>query len=260
MKNLLKSDFYRLFRSLSFYICTAVSVILYVSAIFLLKLSFKLLESQGINSPFPYKDGLHYGLAAFSDGTLRIILAVFIAIFVTSEFSHGTMKNTVSKGFSRRKIFCSKLITMSAAAFIMLLITVITATLAGGLITGSIGGYMKDHIKDALLTTGVECLLFIAFAAILVMLSNTIRNLGGAISLAIIGAIILEPQLFNALEVVIKSKIDFSMFSLGNNIVYYANVIGASATDYIRSLIVAAVFFIIATVFGVFMFKKSDVK
>lgn len=260
MKNLLKSDFYRLFKSLSFYICTAVSVVLFGSAIFLLKMSFKLLASQGMNEPFPYKDGLSYGLTAFTDGSLQIILAVFIAIFVTAEFSHGTMKNAVSKGFSKLEIYMSKLIVMSCAAFIMLLVTISVSTLTGTMVTGSFCGYLKDYIGDLLNTTGIELLLYIALSAVLVMLANTVRNLGGVIAIAIVGVIMMEPKLFNLLEFVAKSKIEFSKFSLIYNIMSYAGITGIAVSDYIRSVVVGIAFLAVTAAFGIFMFKRSDIK
>jgi len=49
-----------------------------------------------------------------------IFIGVFVAIFVSSEFGFGTMKNTLSRGAERIKVFFSKFIVCSGAALVML--------------------------------------------------------------------------------------------------------------------------------------------
>ena len=102
MGKLLRSDFYRLFRSKSFYICTTIVSALLCLSIFMEKWALKVATTQlegmeGLPSTLRFKDGISYGLIAFTGGDIQMFIAIFSAIFITSEFVHGTMKNTISK-------------------------------------------------------------------------------------------------------------------------------------------------------------------
>lgn len=260
MKNILKSDFYRLFKSKSFYICTLVSAALFGLGIYMMYWAHKVTSSQGVEFPFQYTDGLSYGMTAFMDGSVQMIISIFIAIFVTAEFSHGTMKNIVSKGFSKVNIFLSKLLTMTVAAFIIVIATVIVGTVCGTLVTGKFGSLNGEFGGYVLKTIGIELFLYIALTALLLMVAMTVKNLGGAIAISVIGIISFENVLFALLEFAVDSKIKFSEFSLIYNTLFYRMNMEAAGSDYVRSVIVGAVFLVVATTFGIFMFKKADVK
>jgi ABC-2 type transport system permease protein len=261
MKNLLQSDFYRLFKSKSYYICALVAILLFGSNIFLLDWSLKTLsKSSGMPADLPYKDGISYGLTVFSQGNVLMIIAIFISIFVIAEFSHGTMKNTISKGFHKLKVYLSKLITMTAAAFLLFLVTFFVGVVSGTIVTGNIGDLTGDYVSFMFKNTGIELLLNLALIAVLTMVAMIVRNLGGAIAIDLIGVLSLESVAFQALEFLFDGKIKFSQFSLMQNISFYYMNQTAAGADYFRSAIVGLAFLVIATVLGIFVFKKADVK
>lgn len=260
MKNLLKSDFYRLFKSLSFYICLGVAVFLFCLGAIMEYMVTKLaVAKSGGSEFFPYKNGISYGITAFMSSNILMIIAIFTGIFIVAEFSHGTMKNLVSKGFSKLHIYLSKMVTMTAASFLFFLATFIAGTLTVTIITGSFGSFAGTLGLTMLKVIGIELLLNIAFIAVLIMIAMVVRNLGGVIAIDIIGLMSLESYLFAAVEFFMKSKIEFSKFSLMYNISYYSKLTPVGS-DFLRSFIVAIVFFAVMTVFGVYMFQKSDVK
>jgi ABC-2 type transport system permease protein len=216
-------------------------------------------EENEMYSELPFKDGISYGLSALSNGNVQMLLAIFTAIFITSEFSHGTMKNVVSKGFLKLQIFFSKLITMIIAVYIIILANIIVGTLSATIVTGTVGDFTGEFVGEMLKTVGIELLLNAALAAVFVMVAMVIRNLGGAIAVSILGVLTLAPLIYTALEVFIKSKIDFTEFSLLFNIMFYINET-AAGSDYLRSSIVGIIFIVATTALGIFAFKKSDVK
>lgn len=261
MKNLLKSDFYRLFKSLSFYICAAVAVLLFGVTIFLMDWTNKMMASQDNTTiPLAFNNGLEYAATAFMNSNILMIIGIFSAIFVTAEFAHGTMKNAVSKGFARLKIYLSKLITMVSAAFLIMLVSFIIGWVCATIVTGAAGGFTGDFILYLLKTAGIELLLITAFAAVLVMIAMIVRNLGGVIAIDVIGVMSLEMPLFLALQYLFRNKIEFSEFSLMYNILFYQMNTGATESDYLRSAIVGVVFLALSTALGIFLFRKSDVK
>lgn len=261
MKNLLQSDFYRLFKSKSFYICTLVAVFLMSLNLFILDWSVKTLgDKNEMYSVLPFKDGISYGLSVFSNSNVLMILAIFSAIFVTAEFAHGTMKNAVSKGFNKLHIYLSKLVTVVVAGFILLFITAIVSSLYATFVTGSIGDFTGEYVGYIFKTMGIELLLNVALTAVLVMVAMVVKNLGGVIAIDVIGVLSLGSLFFMALEYFLDSKIKFTEFDLLNNIAFYFVNQTAIGSDYIRSVIVGLIYFIIASTLGIFIFKKADVK
>ncbi|MDD3173918.1 MAG: ABC transporter permease subunit [Herbinix sp.] len=261
MSNLLRSDFYRLFKSKSFYICTAVVLFFSALTIFMLDWASNLASGEGnaMDATLFYKDGITYGMTAFASGNLQMILAIVTAIFVTAEFAHGTMKNVVSKGFSKIQIYLSKLITMIAATYMIILATLIVGTICATIVTGTLGDFTGEYVSLLLKTAGIELLLNAALTAVFVLVAMFIRNLGGVIAFNIIGIMSIGQLLFTILEYIVRSKIKFSEFSLTYNISFYLGNT-ADTGDYLRSILVGLIFLIVCTALGIFTFIKSDVK
>lgn len=255
MGNILQSDFYRLFRSRAFYVCTIVASGLMVLGAFLSKL---IVEKTNIGMELPFESGLQYGLTAFSDSDVNLYMAIFIAIFVTSEFTHGTMKNTISKGFSKVQVYVSKLITMSVATFLLMLVMFVFGTITGIIITGEI--YTTLDIPMVLLMLGIEFLLHTALASLFVMVAMIIKSNGGTIAVNIIAIISFGPTVFALLDYLAKKTNTFQKLSLQMNISYFSNYMSSTNEDVIRAILVALVYLAITTALGIFAFHESDIK
>jgi ABC-2 type transport system permease protein len=130
----------------------------------------------------------------------------------------------------------------------------------GSIVIGKFGSLNGEFGSYVLKTLGIELFLYIALTALLLMVAMTVKNLGGVIAIGVIGIISFENVLFALLELAVDGRIKFSEFSLIYNTLFYRMNMEAAGSDYIRSLIVGTVFLLAATTFGIFMFKKSDVK
>lgn len=261
MKNLIQSDFYRLFKSKSFYICSAISMFLITLGIIILKLSNNMLkEANPQFTGFPYKNALSYAVVAFQDSSVTMIISIFIAIFIVVEFSHGTMKNPVSKGFGKLQIYLAKLITMSTAAIIIFAFTFLAGLIAAMIVLKGMGDINSDSIVYILKVIGIELILNFALIAIYIMVSMIIRNLGGVIAVNIIGVISVGLLPFKLVEFLTHGKLEATKYWILNNIAFYAMNESAKGSDFLRSALVGIVFFAIATVIGIFVFQKSDIK
>jgi ABC-2 type transport system permease protein len=264
MGKLLRSDFYRLFKSKSFYICTAIAMFLVSGSVFIVDWSYRMMtesDTLSIAMEFPYTDGLSYGLMMFASGDVHLFMAILIAIFVTAEYAHGTMKNAVSKGFSRYQIYLSKVITMTTAIYIMIFMMFIIGTISVMIITGKFGTLTGTYVGQIFAMIGVEFLLHSALAALFVMIANTVRNNGGAISINIVIALpIVGPLLYQALELIFRNKVSFSEYGLRYNISLFVQNIAPIGEDMLRAVIVGAAFLVVTTAIGIFAFKNMDVK
>jgi len=256
MVSLLKADFFRLFKSKSLYICTLVWAGIFALECLLLDLSYKVTASQGFDMSYPIPDALSYGISAFMGSST--IIAIFVAIFAVSEFSQGTMKNLVSKGFSKAHIFLSKLIVLTVAAYFIVFVTFIAGTVCAWSFTKEFGSLSGEFGKYLWRTIGIELYLIIALTALFLMVSMSIKNMAASIAINILG-LSFGRILFSLLEYLVETKIRFTDYSLTNNIAFFSNQ-QATGGDYIRALIVGAVYLIISVAVGIFIFKKSDVK
>lgn len=113
MLNYIKSEFYRLSRSKDLYLLTGICSGLIILMNIVLAISVRKMEN------FPY------GTTRFSFGTLisqtqMLLLMAFIAAsFVFGdEYKHHTLKNSISFGLSRTKIFCGKYIVSLVSALV----------------------------------------------------------------------------------------------------------------------------------------------
>lgn len=250
MLNLLRSDFYRLFRSKSYYICMLVSAFLVALGIIVVYLNNKMDTTTKVALP----NGIDHGLSAIT-GNIPMFLGIIIGIYVTAEFTHGTMKNVVSKGFSKIKIYLSKYITMLAAAYIFLLFTWMIATIGATIFSGEFGAINGKYIA----IIGIELLLYAGLIALLLLVAMVVKNLGGVIAINLIYILLVDQLFFLLLQLIVKNKIKFTEYSILNNILFYSNNT-AVGSDYLRSAIIAVAVFVVATALGIFAFKKSDVK
>ncbi len=258
MSKLIKADLYRLFRTKSYYICTGILLVMSIlsllimkgTEIFLGEVVFSLLELTGIS----------YGASAVAGGDIVIFTAIFISVFITQEFVFGTMKNVVSKGFSRVKIYLSKLITMIVATAIMLIALFIVSTVAATIATGELGEITGTFVLEFLRMFAIELLLYSALSSVFVMIAMIVRSNGATIAINIIGVIMFSSLIYELVSLLFKRKYNFYDYSLLNNInTYYINM-SPAFEDIIRSIIVGVAFLTVSTLIGVLVFRKTDVK
>lgn len=256
MSNLLRSDLYRLFKSKSFYICMAVEACLFILGMVIIYL---MNQTEPAIVTLEAQNGIDYGLTALTTSDITLLLGIIIGIFVTAEFSHGTMKNVVSKGFSKVNIYLSKLVTMVIATFIFMLFILIVGVIGATILTGNLGELSGENVLKIFQIIGIEMLLYTALASLYLMFSMVLRNLGGVIAINIIYASIVERLFFSLLQLIAKDKIEFSKYSLFNNISFYS-IGDFTGSDLLRSAVVAIVVLAVTTALGIFAFTKTDVK
>lgn len=184
MIKLLRADFVRLFKTPSYWICVAVSLVLCVLNIVLSYLTNnELPESIGT---FMLKDG----------SNIMLFSAVFASIYIGTDYSCGTIRNKIIVGHKRGEIYLSNLIATSAGALAIRVLSWIFEA-AFGLIIGGKLGMPADRL--ALLMT-VSAFSLIAVCSVFTLIGMVIssKSLGIVVSiltlmaLVIGGAIILE--------------------------------------------------------------------
>ena len=108
MLNLLRADFYKLLRRKSFYICGILAIAVACLSVVIENMSFTYkLHSMGMDfDSLPAMYRLYFsGISAFPRTIAlgSIFITIIVSMFISSEFSFGTMKNIISAGKKPRK-------------------------------------------------------------------------------------------------------------------------------------------------------------
>ncbi len=105
MRSLLKSDFGRLFKSVLFYI---LLVITFFSSMYMQYADWS--DPDCTSAEFAMGDFWIFGL---------IFVSIIVPMFVCTDFSCGMIRNKITVGHSRFKVYCSSLITSVTASLLM---------------------------------------------------------------------------------------------------------------------------------------------
>lgn len=189
---------------------------------------------------------------------LALIAAVFVSIFISGEFHFGTMKNYISKGFNRDRIFLAKLATCASAVSILYAVFVPVILIAGTIFLGFDPHGVFDPAQFAG-TVVVSWLLFMAYVAVFTVVSFNIQSSGAAIAVNIC-LVSIFPTILHALDFVF-GKTGFKISSLWlphflSDVTSYPIQFGA-----VPAGIAAAVIYLLLSYFGgTYLFRKQDIK
>ena len=128
-------------------------------------------------------DGCVFEFAPF----MGLVAAVFISLFVGSEYSDGTIRNKLVVGHSRMRIYLANLIVCSIACVLTSL-----AYVAGIIMVGSSkGGELLTETSIVSMCLICSVLVSIAFASIMTMLAMLNTNKAGNVVVSMILALVL---------------------------------------------------------------------
>lgn len=273
MTLLLRSDFLKLRRSLSFKVCLIVSFALGILMSVLYYYAWKslnenieataeLISSLGDYGAtvsealqlMPKADLWSYVNISLSDLNVLYITAVVVSIFVGSEYSMGTLKNPLTRGHSRSQIYFSKLIVTSLAS-----LAVIGLYAAGGALAGCVMFGFSSSVSagEILLTLLCYFLLFLAVSSFYVMVSAVTKKTGYAIAFSMI-----VPMLIMSLSRVIQ--IGYKDFEKVSRLWLFDTVVNTQqlvqSSEFYIPIAAALIYFSLFTCLGLFVFRRQEIK
>jgi ABC-2 type transport system permease protein len=189
MLNLLRADFYKLRRSKSFFICLLMNAI-YVTYIIIDFGSSAHIKEQLSPSTFHWIYML-FKEKAFLPYSIPVFQAIFITMFITNEYSTGTIKDSVSLGFSRRKIYMSKLITVSVGSILIMLAAIFLTVITSIFVFGIYGYFSMYDFLLFIRMFLIQSLLYTAYGSVFLMIAFLIKNIGGTMAFSIFFSLIL---------------------------------------------------------------------
>ena len=180
MAKLLKFEFRKLLRSKIIYIILGIAVVFVVMnalVYILLDNLMREIDPELVSS---------YSAYGFTKGALTnsfvTIIGVFIAIYATEDFTHGTCKNVIAKGYKRLEVYFSKYIVSLIAILVIALLCVVTALGMGLALFVNDFGEVTDNIPVIILG---QLLCVLVFHSLFYTIAYTIGKAGAAIAINI---------------------------------------------------------------------------
>ncbi len=249
MFKLLNFEFRKLIRQKSFYICIAAMLALLVGSAYTTEL---MTAKSGVEDPS--LSGISYLMEAISGSALSAVLAVFIPLFICEDYTSGTIRNIITRGFSRLEMFIAKLIAVLAATVLMTAVCLAAAYLVGTAFWGagepSLG---SEQIKILLCQLAVIA----AYATMFFAISSMLQKVGGSIAICLIlpmAAVILLSLADAALA---EREIELSGYWIENLGRSLASV-EAEAEDIKKALIGAGCYFAASIAFSWLVIMKRE--
>lgn len=280
MQNLLKSDFYKLFKMKSFYVCAIIAAAMAAISMFLDSqlnnmmqsmpdtIGMMIIESQTVT----LKSILPTMISPLSDYFILVIIGV--CLFITIEYNAGTLKNIAARGFKREYIFLSKLIVCIVEAFIITLCFAVSCVIFG-LMFLPIGNFGDGYFAELFTIYGVDVLILIGYVSLIAMITYLIRTNGGTIAITLC-AHYLAPiiiSMINAITIMndtsnsdLRKMVSYTNNQYGQVAYYWIGTLGGTVSESYHNgtiyipILVALAYIVVSGVIGMLVFKKRDIK
>lgn len=245
MNKLVNFELRKLRKTKSFYKCLIISSVLAV-------LNALILKSAADTTGELYAAG-SYILKYTSSGMLTLIIGIFTAIFVTEDFSGGTIKNIYAKGYSRKVVYIAKYIASTISALIFLSTTLLTCIIISNALFKGPAIENKTYLSSILL----QMLLIIAYNSIFFIISITIGKLGSSIAFTIVGPSIVSLMLTLADSFLNIKNIKLNDYWLDNCLVSL-QAANCSNSTVISSFTISIIVIIISLIVGMNLHNNKE--
>lgn len=210
MGRLLKFEYRRLFKSVSFYVFFAI-----IAGVSFIRISSASDDYYGYARNYVSD----YILSAYSNTNMILLLAVFIPLYICKNFSHGTVKTVCSKGYGFEKLAFAQLIVVLSVTVAYCICCLLCETIFSALFfkhSGSFDGVIRSLVLQTL------CIL--SFACVFFGLTESVAKNGGAIALNLV-FFAMGSLAFSLIETILyKLGVDTNITDFWLSIVYYSSV------------------------------------
>ena len=176
MLKLLHFEFCKLRQSKSLYICSGLLAVLTAFSVYTEK---AMNDELGLDS---VTTGIASLMEALPTSMIAMLMGIFVALFVCEDYTSGTIRNILTRGYTRLSVFASKFLTVLAAAVFMSFVCWAAAFITGTAFGGSGDGFGAEQVKILL----CQLVNTLAFATLFFALSIMIQRSGGAIACCIV--------------------------------------------------------------------------
>lgn len=181
MKNLLSAEFLRLFKNKLYWFLSAAAFVF--GAVIQIYIYFG-------TTPYGIEPKTSMGLFAIGM-VIGFVAAIFVSLFVGTEYSNGTLRNKIINGKSRTSIYFSKYI-VCCVAMITIFVYYYASSLAFGFL---INRQLGAKVSTLLITALVLCLAAFSYVAVFLAVA---MNCGKKSATAVISLVAAMAMFFTA--------------------------------------------------------------
>lgn len=250
MYRLVKFEFRNLLKQKAFLICLLISSALIVIGILASNFINQMAEQTGDTSVLLGVNAFDSILGYLAGGNLSLLLAIMISIYFGFEVSDGTVKNIISKGYTRGQFFISKLISVVIGAIIFIILAIAVNYLMCLIMNISIGTLTSDQIIKLLSVSFAIIAETIMFSSISYIIFKTSANIVANICIPL-----LLPLILALADVLLKINTKLSDFWIENT---YKLVTSASKIPFVIGL--SLCYIVVFTVLGLILSKRKEIK
>lgn len=190
MLKLLKFEFHKLIRQKSTYICILIPFIFLFLGILINKLIY-----MNDNAQIPTT--INILKTSLATTNLTLILAIFIAITVTEDYTEQTIKNIYGKGYSRESVYLTKYIIIILYTLINVIIIYLSSLLIGNIF------FELGNIDNLIINLISPAIIILAYSSLSYLIAVSFKKTGPAIACSILIPLIIS-LLVNTLDSVLK--------------------------------------------------------
>lgn len=249
MKNLLKLELRKIRKQKSFYVCTLVMVgLLFLSVL----TSDALSKNPELAGQFS-SSCFDIIVSALNSSSFLLVAGIFVALCVCNDYEQETIKNIYARGYSRKRVYFSKLISVWISTTIMFTVVMLCAFIFGRAYFGT------ANLEESRLIyiIGVQYTVCMANIFLFFFVSSLIRKNGLSIA-----ATIVVPMIINMLLGMLDSFMKFKDFSTADFWVssFMGEISTVSVTDEKLSfcLIASLAYILVFPITGAFSHKKIE--
>ena len=197
---LLAVDFYRLFRSVSFYVVFGVYALFTVLNVALNKV-VNMIVSVTVNGEMMPGLGDARANMLFGNnlsyGNLGLFLVIFFAVFLCSEFRENTIRNKLTMGYSRTLVYFSSL----TFSYVICAMAVVLSSIVVAAVGIPVLGW--EHTTQAMQYTFYSMFALVPLVALMHTLVYGTRSLGTTLGVGL-PIIIVLPSIMSALNLLVS--------------------------------------------------------
>ncbi|MFC0333862.1 ABC transporter permease [Paenibacillus sepulcri] len=195
---------------------------------------------------------------------LKISLGLLAGFFISSEYSSGVLKRTVSAGKSRGQVYVSKLMIYSLGVGLTSLLAPVLSVVIEILMSeaGLLSGFGQptgiSTIAYVLRTLGFTVLFAAAFASIAAFAAVILADNGKTIGFSILFFLFVDQILHSLGNYVplFKMVYDYSLFKLFTATIEFR----MDNSDLFLSIVMPAATFAVFALWGIYIFRRKEIQ
>lgn len=255
MKELIKLELRKLVKQKSLYICLAIMLVLILmSAIVYKVLMASAMDLGDLVTDMNNIDGIFFTLTTLSSADFLIIMGIVIAITFCYDFEEQTIKNIISRGYNRKSIYFSKVISILCATAFTFIVCFAFSFALGAIFFGLGDG----NLLSMLGLIGLQFLVCLAYSMFFTFICAICKKMAIAITMNIVAPLVLTLVVTIADSAIRSETFKVADYWL-DGMITNATTLSISTTSIIIALVGAVVYASIFITCGVLINKKTEV-